>query len=150
MPRDETETRGPQGSADEHDEVQARLSDYYEGLLAEEEAREVGDHLEHCTACGEAYRELEQTVGALSGLHRMAAPQTFEKGVEETIHRRSAGRFFGRRAFGDRIPFEILAILAIALGLAIYAMLRASETGSLSTPSGGEGEVEAPERAPAP
>lgn len=129
--------------ADQHGAALTRLSDYHDGLLPEVEAREVDAHLERCADCRAASQELEQTVGALAGLHRMAAPQQFDKAVEETIHRRSAGRFFGRRAFGDRIPLELLAIVALALALAIYGMLRASETGSLAPRSGGDRPVPA-------
>jgi hypothetical protein len=70
-------------------------------------------------------------VGALSGLHRMAAPDRFEAQVEETIRRRSGGRFFGRKAFGDRVPFEVLAVLALVAGLLVYYMVYSSNTGSL-------------------
>ncbi len=140
MTRDEAESGERREPADEHEATVARLSDYYEGLLCEAEAAEVAAHLEACAACRAAYQELEEAVGALAGLHRMAAPQRFERSVEETIHRRSAGRFFGRRALGDRVPLEFLAILAIALGLAVYGMLRTSETGSLAPSRGGEVE----------
>src|SRR5688500_6873725 len=71
---------------------------------------------------------------ALSGLHRMSAPQEFSRGVEQTIHDRSRGKFFGRRAFGDRVPFGLLAALALALALAVYALVRTSDTGSVEAP----------------
>jgi hypothetical protein len=67
----------------------------------------------------------------LSGLHRMSAPQKFEADVEETIHRRSGGRFFGRKAFGDRVPFVLIGMVVIALGLVVFSLLRCSDTGSL-------------------
>lgn len=68
---------------------------------------------------------------AVSRLHRMSAPQTFATGVEDSIRRRSAGRFFGRKAFGDRVPFEVLAIIVLAIGLALFFLIRSSRTGSL-------------------
>ena len=143
MTRDEAEKGAPQATSDEHERVEARLSEYFEGALGEAEDEEVAAHLEACAVCKAAYQELEQTVGALAGLHRMAAPQAFERSVAETIHRRSAGRFFGRRAFGDRIPFELLALAALILGLAVFAMLRTSETGTLSSPTRGD-DIETP------
>ena len=135
---------GPVKSADEHDEIQERLSDYYEGLLADDRAASVRAHLEQCEVCERAYRELESAVGAVSELHRMAAPQRFEDGVEATIHRRSAGRFFGRRAFGDRVPLEIVAVVALVLGLVLYGIIRASGTGTLGSPEGDRREQVAP------
>ena len=75
--------------------------------------------------------EGEELRRALSGLHRMPAPQKFEVDVEETIRRRSGGRFFGRKAFGDRVPFAVIGLVVIALGLVVFALLRCSDTGSL-------------------
>src|SRR5688500_20180219 len=67
----------------------------------------------------------------MSGLHRMPAPTKFEADVEETIRRRSGGRFFGRKAFGDRVPFAVIGMVVIALGLVVFFLLRCSDTGSL-------------------
>lgn len=114
-----------------HSEFEERFSDYYERSLPAAQADEIDAHLRECAACRAAYDQFRETMGALSGLHKMSAPQSFERDVAETIRRRSGGRFFGRRAFGDRIPFEILAIIVLALGLAIYVLLRSSSTGSL-------------------
>ena len=53
-----------------------------------------------------------------------------EAQLEQTIHRRSAGRFFGRKAFGDRVPFELIAVVALAAMLGLYFLMRSSDTGS--------------------
>lgn len=75
--------------------------------------------------------EIREQLSQLSGLNRMPAPPDFTKGLEKTIERRSAGRFFGRKAFGDRVPFEWLAVVALVIGLVIFALIRYSSTGSL-------------------
>ena len=68
---------------------------------------------------------------ALSGLQKAHAPETFAQDVTATIHKRSAGRFFARRTFGDRVPFGALAIAAV-LGICVIGYLMwASQTGSL-------------------
>jgi hypothetical protein len=68
---------------------------------------------------------------ALSGLQKAHAPATFAQDVTATIHKRSAGRFFGRRTFGDRVPFGALLVVAL-VGLAVIAwVLSRSSTGSL-------------------
>ena len=114
-----------------HEEIEGKLSDYVEGSLPPNEAAAVEEHLRGCAACTEALAAVKETVSALSGLHKIPAPPDFEREVAETIRRRSGGRFFGRRAFGDRVPLELLAILALGLGLALYFFLRSSDTGSL-------------------
>jgi hypothetical protein len=76
-----------------------------------------------------AYADFEKTMEMLSGMHKMSAPMDFDKKVEDTIHRRSDGRFFGRRAFGDRIPYEFLAVIVMILAAFVYWMGRTSGTG---------------------
>lgn len=114
-----------------HDEFEARLSELADGTLAAEDRKAVEQHLEGCPTCRDDLAELRKTMDALSGLDRVAAPDNFDHEVAETIRRRSRGRFFGRRTLGDRVPFELLAVLALVLGLALYFFLRGSDTGSL-------------------
>lgn len=70
----------------------------------------------------------KQTV---SQLIRVSPSPGFSTDIESTIRRRSDGRFFGRKAFGERIPYELIAILILALGIGMYFVLRSSPTGSL-------------------
>ena len=137
-----------------HEEIEAKLSDYVEGSLSAAEVTAVEEHLSGCPSCTEALAAVKETVNALSGLHKIPAPPHFDRDVAETIRRRSGGRFFGRRAFGDRVPLELLAILALALGLALYFFLRRSETGSLRPFDRGsqhrESGDDAPDVAPRP
>jgi anti-sigma factor RsiW len=123
-------TSAPQ--TDGHEELEALLSDLVDGSIAEPDRRRLEEHLEGCASCKASLVELRETMSALSGLHRVPAPPNFDREVAETIRRRSGGRFFGRKAFGDRVPFGLLALLALALGLALYFFLRGSDTGSLS------------------
>jgi hypothetical protein len=75
----------------------------------------------------------EEVRKALSGLQKARAPETFAQDVTSTIHKRSAGRFFARRTFGDRVPFGALAIAAV-LGICVIGYLMwASQTGSLKS-----------------
>jgi predicted anti-sigma-YlaC factor YlaD len=115
----------------EHDSIQALFSAYHDQTLADEDRGRVDRHLNECAACRAEYDSLRRTLNALSGLHKMAAPETFEGQVEQTIHRRSAGRFFGRKAFGDRVPFELLAAVALVVLVALYVVVRMSDTGAV-------------------
>ena len=72
--------------------------------------------------------EYKKTV---SQLVRVGLSPTFKHDVEETIRQRSGGRFFGRKAFGDRIPYEVLALIILAIGLIAFLVIRSSTTGSL-------------------
>ncbi len=107
-----------------HEAFEADFSDYYDKGLSEARAREVAAHLATCARCQAEYDRLRGALGALSGLNRVPAPPDFDDHVAETIHRRSAGKFFGRRAFGDRVPFELLAVVALAVVAALYWFIR--------------------------
>ena len=115
------------------------LSAYYDGALDRARAESVRAHLASCTRCTAEYETFRQALGALSGLHPLRAPEDFDDQVAGTIHRRSGGRFFGRRAFGDRIPYEFIAVVALVLAAAIVLLFRFSSTGhvhdSLETPA---------------
>jgi anti-sigma factor RsiW len=137
-----------------HDEFEVQLSDYLDGSIGAKERQALDEHLVGCTSCQAAIAELRETMSALSGLTRMAAPENFERDVADAIRRRSRGRFFGRRALGDRVPFEVLALVALALGVALYFFLRGSDTGSLKPfdrePDGPVIHEEAPNVVPRP
>jgi anti-sigma factor RsiW len=114
-----------------HPEIEAELSELIDKTLPAERQREIEAHLAGCEPCRKAHEELREAMTALSGLHRMGAPQHFEREIEETIRRRSRGRFFGRKTFGDRVPLELIAVVVLVAGLAIFFLLWSSETGSL-------------------
>jgi anti-sigma factor RsiW len=118
-----------------HEDIEARLSDYYDGMLPGPERDQVKAHLEGCEACRAAYAQLEETMAALAGMKgkKEGAPPDMTEKVTETIHRRSAGRFFGRKTLGDRVPFGFLLIIAIIVLVVTAAILYSSTTGSLRT-----------------
>ena len=77
-------------------------------------------------------QDAEEVRKALSGMQKARAPESFAQDVTATIHKRSAGRFFARRTFGDRVSFGALAVAAV-LGLCVIGYLMwASQTGSLA------------------
>ena len=126
-------------TTEEEDEVIAKLSDYLDGEAAnraEIEAKIASDpdwkrlHAEMV--------ESTEAAKQLSGLRKAHAPVTFTEDVTGTIEKRSAGRFFARRTFGDRVPFGALLVVAL-IGLAIIGyVLWSSSTGSLTTDKGSE------------
>ncbi len=59
----------------------------------------------------------------LAQLRGDKAPADFGQRVEETIARRSDGRFFGKRSFSERLPLVTIAVLALILALAILFLV---------------------------
>jgi len=118
----------------EREQMEADFSDYHDGTMAPERKRAFEARLAAEPAFKAEWEKFKEAISALSGLHRMAAPQKFEEQVAQTIHRRSGGRFFGRKAFGDRVPFELIAILALVLAGGIFVLMRFSLTGAVHEP----------------
>jgi anti-sigma factor RsiW len=121
-----------------HEEFELQFSELHDGTASEAQRAAVMAHLETCAACKAAYAEFERTMAALSTVKtpKQPAPAEFGKHVEDTIAARSAGRFFGRKTLGDRVPFGALLIVALLVLLAIAALIWASPTGSLERRDG--------------
>lgn len=117
--------------ADPDEEMIVTLSDYVDGTLPADQRAEVDKKLATDQAWKEAHAEIVETRNALSGLQKARAPVSFTEDVTGTIHKRSAGRFFAKRTFGDRVPFVAILVVAV-IGLAIIAYIMwTSPTGSL-------------------
>ena len=128
---DESDIKNNEGDSkqSEFDANVDLFSEYYEESLPTDKQAELKKLINEDPQYKKAYADFEKTMELLSGMHKMSAPMDFEKKVEDTIRRRSDGRFFGRRAFGDRIPYEILAVLVMLLAGFVYWMGRTSGTG---------------------
>jgi len=120
-----------QPAADIDDDIIARVSDYLDGALTGADRAEVERKIADDETWKRAHGELTETRKFLSGMRKAHAPANFSDGVAETIHRRSAGRFFARRTLGDRVPFGALVVVAIAGLVVIAYVLWSSSTGSL-------------------
>ena len=116
---------------DADEELIVTLSDYLEGSLPADRKAEVEAKLASDPQWKAAHAEMVEARDALSGLQKARAPESFSEGVTQTIHKRSAGRFFAKKTFGDRVPFGALLLIAL-LGLGALAyVLWSSPTGSL-------------------
>jgi anti-sigma factor RsiW len=117
--------------SEEADLVIVEVSDYLDGTLTGPEKEAVASKIGNDPEYKRVHDDMVETRNALSGLQKARAPSTFAADVTSTIHTRSAGRFFARRTFGDRVPFSALLVIAV-LGLCVIAyFLWASETGTL-------------------
>ena len=110
------------------------LSDLLDGSLPPARAKEIEAHLEGCEACRIERDAIAGAMAATRALRRQRAPRDLDERVAQVIHRRSAGRFFGQKAFGDRVPYEWLAVAALLLALGVVLLLRWSSTGAVHEP----------------
>ncbi len=117
--------------SDIDDAIVAKVSDYLDGLLPAAERDEVAKKIETDAAWRDTHAEMVETRNHLSGLQKARAPASFTNEVTDTIHKRSAGRFFARKTLGDRVPFNAILIVAILALVAVGYLMWSSQTGSL-------------------
>ena len=116
-------------ASDVHARLTERMSAYVDGELPGEEKAAVEQHLATCTQCRANLQEFRETMGKLA-LLKKKAPRSFLPDIQQQIHSRSRGRFFGRRwlLFG-RIPFEVISLVMIVVMLVYYiATLQSAPT----------------------
>ena len=113
------------------DDVIVQVSDFLDGALRGPARDDVAKKVASDPLWQRAHRELTETRSYLSGLSKANAPSSFAQDVEETIHQRSAGRFFGKPTLGDRVPFGAIVIVALAVIAVLGYVLWSSSTGSL-------------------
>lgn len=129
------------------DAIVAKVSDYLDGLLSGAERDEVAKKIETDPAWKQTHDDMRETRNHLSGLQKAHAPASFTNDVTDTIHKRSQGRFFGRKTLGDRVPFNAILIVAIIALAAVGYLMWASQTGSLKVDKKHEAPTE-PAKAP--
>jgi anti-sigma factor RsiW len=120
---------------DVHTRLTERMSAYVEGDLPAEEKAAVEQHLATCIQCRTNLKQFRETMDNLAQLKKKA-PRSFLPDIQQQIHERSRGRFFGRRwmLFG-RIPFEWVSLLMIVAMLVYYIVtLRSAPTQVKSLP----------------
>lgn len=113
------------------DEIVAKVSDYLDGMLAGAERDAVAKKIESDPAWKQAHDDIVENRKFMSGMQKARAPETFTQDVTDTIHKRSAGRFFARKTLGDRVPFNVLLIVAMLALATVGYLMWSSQTGSL-------------------
>jgi anti-sigma factor RsiW len=121
-------------ASDVHARLTERMSAYVDGELPGEEKAAVEQHLATCTQCRANLQEFRDTMGKLAQLKKKA-PRSFLPDIQQQIHKRSRGRFFGKRwlLFG-RIPFEWVSLLMIVVML-VYYIVTLQSTPTTVTPA---------------
>jgi anti-sigma factor RsiW len=117
----------------EREQLEAEFSDYHDGSMSPERRAAFERRLASEPGLKLEYEKFEEALRALSGLHRMAAGKLADE-VASTINRRSGGRFFGRRSFGDRLPWEAIAVLGLVISAVVYVLIKVSDTGAVHAP----------------
>jgi hypothetical protein len=102
--------------------VKEKLSEYIDGMLSQEEASAVKEHMDRCPECMEEYEEMVKIIGHMNQMENLETPEFFVEKVHDRIEKpKSLQRFIKRLFFPLRIkiPLELAGVAAAAL-LVIY------------------------------
>jgi anti-sigma factor RsiW len=119
----------------DHEQAADMFSDFIDGTLVPRDRSALEQHLAACIQCRTDLEGFRRAVGSLGKL-KQAAPPRFLPNIQQQIHKRSRGRFFGKRwkLFG-RIPFEWVSLATIIAMLIYYiAMLHGTPGGVRPAP----------------
>jgi hypothetical protein len=99
-----------------------KLSEYIDGMLSQEEASAVKEHLDRCPDCMEEYEEMVKIIGHMNQMERLETPESFVKKIHDRIEEPSSfqrlvkGLFFPIKI---KVPLELAGVAAATL-LVIY------------------------------
>jgi hypothetical protein len=99
--------------------VREKLSEFIDGMLSEEEAAAVKEHLDLCVECMEEYEEMVKIIGHMNRMEPLEIPDSFVERVHERMEKPSA---FQRLVKGLFVPIRIKVPLELA-GVAAAALL---------------------------
>jgi len=112
------------GTAVEHVEAQALLSEYLDGELPPPARTDFETHLASCAACRQDLASLRTTLATLARLSRVEPPANFLDQVRRKIVRRHSGLPFDLSLGVDRkFPFEAVSLVLIVVMFALYLLL---------------------------
>ncbi len=102
--------------------VRDKLSEYIDGMLSQEEASTVKEHLDRCPDCMEEYTEMAKIIGHMSGMEPLETPESFVEKVHERLEKASSLKKIIKRLFFPlkiKLPLELAGLAAAAL-LVVY------------------------------
>lgn len=140
MSSDDDVSESPVSDAD--DAIIAAVSDYLDDTLPQAQRADVETKIKDDADWKRVHDEMVETRNFLSGMQKARAPATFAQDVTHTIHTRSAGKFFARRTFGDRVPFGVILAIALVVLVAIGVVMWSSSTGSLRVQRSSSGSAQ--------
>ncbi|MEM1350336.1 MAG: hypothetical protein AAGI01_17380 [Myxococcota bacterium] len=107
---------------------------YFEGDLTQEERAEFESRLERDELFRCDYQAFVGIMGGLRDLPLQFAPDDFVEQVTSRIRRRSRGRFFAEHyLYRNRVPYEVIAVVMMAVMAAAYMMMESPRDTDLRT-----------------
>jgi predicted anti-sigma-YlaC factor YlaD len=110
----------------DHETIQDMFSEYMEGELSGEKARQVEEHLESCEECREMFDLCKDSVSSLRSLSKVDPPRDLEQKIKKRIRARSRGKFFSATSdqhVVHRVPFEFISLILILIAMALFYMM---------------------------
>jgi hypothetical protein len=104
-------------------DIQARLTEYIDGLLSVQEKAAIDDHLKSCPECTTSLGDLRKTVEHLKELETVDPPEWMTQKIMARVHEqaRRPGSLFRKLFYPIHIKLPVEAVAAVLIvGLAFY------------------------------
>ncbi len=114
-----------------HEEIRHRLSEYIDGSLTDEEKSEIESHLRTCSACTDAYRELQKAIEH-KVVEEVELPTLMTQNVMAEIRSEGSERkkLFQKLFLPLFIKIPLLAIAVLFLAVGAFYIYRSIEQSS--------------------
>ena len=103
----------------EHNEIRHRLSEYIDGSVTAEEKKEMEAHLRTCSACNDAFSELQKTIEHIKTVEEVETPAWMTQKIMAKVRSEESKKksLFQKRFFPPlmKIPIQTVAVLFVAV-----------------------------------
>lgn len=110
----------------EHERAQSLFISYHDGELTSSDVSALKAHLAHCPECRLAWEGYQAAVSEVSGLLEVEPSPDFSKRVQQTIVRRSRGRFFSESAESGGMGIPIISVILVLAFALLYLLVSAT------------------------
>lgn len=100
-----------------HD-VKNILSEYIDGILEEDRASLIKEHLNLCADCKEEYEDLTKIIGRMNQMESLEVPESFQENVKSRLERSFSLKRLIKRFFFPvhiKLPFELAGAMLVII-----------------------------------
>lgn len=119
----------------DHDRAQSMFTGYHDGELAPADVTALEAHLADCHECALAWQGYKAAVEEVSGLLKVAPAPDFSKRVQQTIGRRSRGRFFSEQSDNSGMGVALVSVILVLVFALLYIIVAGAEVQVVPLPS---------------